>query len=197
MGNRIENLLLNFIKKNTEYIDYDTEEIIRYGFQVLYFNLSKLIIVVIVAYFFRIIKETFLVILVLSVAKMFSFGFHAKDFIGCILITFVNIFGIIYISKVVHLSVDMKGYLCIFAFTLFLIFAPADSEERPIVSAKKRKKYKIFSLIVCKILCYIALGTETFLSNIIVFSLVVVAINTTPILYIIFGRRYRNYETIT
>lgn len=197
MGERIENLLLNFIKQNTEYIDSEKEEIIRYGFQVLYLNLSKLIIVIMVASFFGIIKETFSVILFLSLAKMFSFGFHAENFIGCIIITFVNVFGIIYVSKIVQLSVDIKSYLCIFIFILLLLYAPADTEERPIISVRKRKKLKIFSLIVCRMLCYIALGAETFLSNIIIFSLVVVAINTTPILYILFGRRYKNYETIT
>lgn len=192
MGSYIEDLAINYISKSIKMTN-DEESIIRYGIQIVYYNSSKFAVILLAALFLGIISEVCTVFIIMATIRSFAFGFHADSSLSCVLLTFINIFGVVYFS-LLEISPLIKMILSLVAFILFTVYAPADTEERPLVDCRKRKKFKITIIIIWVTYVILACFVEEQLSNIIVLSLFFMAFNTCPILYILFKKEYNNYE---
>ena len=138
----LENKIVNYIKKNKRIVTNDDEEILRYGIQIYYFNISKLLIIFATSIILDIFAKTCIVFLLIAILKRFSYGFHTDAFWSCLIITFINIFGIVYLSEL-SFSAFIKIILAVISLILFVLYAPADTEDRPLLDRKKRLKLKI------------------------------------------------------
>lgn len=169
---------------------------IRYGLEGLYLTITKLIFIIIVSIILGIWKETLLLILIFNGIRLTGFGVHAKRSIDCLISStlFFILFPIICIKLTIPLIV--KIILFIPLTVLIGIFAPADTEKRPLINKKKRKIYKILSIIISIIYMTIAIVIkDNTLSNCFIFAIVIQIIIMLPITYKIFGVSYNNYKT--
>lgn len=169
---------------------------IRYGLEGLYLTITKLIFIIIVSIILGIWKETLLLILIFNGIRLTGFGVHAKRSIDCLVSStlFFILFPIICIKLTIPLIV--KVILFIPLTVLIGIFAPADTEKRPLINKKKRKIYKILSIIISIIYMTIAIVIkDNTLSNCFIFAIVIQIIIMLPITYKIFGVSYNNYKT--
>ncbi len=169
---------------------------IRYGLEGLYLTITKLIFIIIVSIILGIWKETLLLILIFNGIRLTGFGVHAKRSIDCLVSStlFFILFPIICIKLTIPLIV--KIILFIPLTVLIGIFAPADTEKRPLINKKKRKIYKILSIIISIIYMTIAIVIkDNTLSNCFIFAIVIQIIIMLPITYKIFGVSYNNYKT--
>jgi len=189
----LENIIVGYIKKYKCTITIDGEEILRYGIQIYYFNISKFLILLAVSIIFDIFAETCIAFLLIAVLKRFAYGFHADTFWSCLVITFINIFSIVYLSEL-SFNPLIKILLAVIALILFALYAPADTEERPLVNHKRRTKLKIQTISVSVLYFILSFVTNEVLSNMLVLSLIFIGFNTCPILYILFKKEYKNYE---
>lgn len=193
MGVLIENKIVNYIKQTNKSMSNDDENILRYGIQIYYFTFSKLIIILGIAILLNVFWEVGIVTLLIGGLKKYAFGFHAETFWTCIFISLVNFFGIVYLAKL-SFNPYMKVLLALTALVLFYIYAPADTEERPLVNSEKRKKMKIKTMIIAVLYFVLSLFVKEHLSNMIILSLMFVGFNTCPIPYILFKKEYKNHE---
>lgn len=169
---------------------------IKYGLEGLYLTITKLIFIIIVSIILGIWKETLLLILIFNGIRLTAFGVHAKRSIDCLISStlFFILFPIICIKLTIPLIV--KVILFIPLTVLIGIFAPADTEKRPLINKKKRKIYKILSIIISIIYMTIAIVIkDNTLSNCFIFAIVIQIIIMLPITYKIFGVSYNNYKT--
>lgn len=169
---------------------------IKYGLEGLYLTITKLIFILIVSIILGIWKETLLLILIFNGIRLTAFGVHAKRSIDCLISStlFFILFPIICIKLTIPLIV--KVILFIPLTVLIGIFAPADTEKRPLINKKKRKIYKILSIIISIIYMTIAIVIkDNTLSNCFIFAIVIQIIIMLPITYKIFGVSYNNYKT--
>lgn len=169
---------------------------IRYGLEGLYLTITKLIFIIIVSIILGIWKETLLLILIFNGIRLTGFGVHAKRSIDCLVSStlFFILFPIICIKLTIPLII--KIILFIPLTVLIGIFAPADTEKRPLINKKKRKIYKILSIIISIIYMTIAIVIkDNTLSNCFIFAIVIQIIIMLPITYKIFGVSYNNYKT--
>lgn len=169
---------------------------IKYGLEGLYLTITKLIFIIIVSIILGIWKETLLLILIFNGIRLTSFGVHAKRSIDCLISStlFFILFPILCIKLTIPLIV--KIILFIPLTVLIGIFAPADTEKRPLINKKKRKIYKILSIIISIIYMTIAIVIkDNTLSNCFIFAIVIQIIIMLPITYKIFGVSYNNYKT--
>ncbi len=169
---------------------------IKYGLEGLYLTITKLIFIIIVSIILGIWKETLLLILIFNGIRLTSFGVHAKRSIDCLISStlFFILFPILCIKLTIPLIV--KIILFIPLTVLIGIFAPADTEKRPLINKKKRKIYKILSIIISIIYMTIAIVIKNnILSNCFIFAIVIQIIIMLPITYKIFGVSYNNYKT--
>ena len=73
---------------------------------------------------------------------------HARKSWTCLLFSILTFFSIVYASKLVDFPLLIKNSLFLISFILIILYAPADTEEKPYISKKLRKKLKILSLIM-------------------------------------------------
>ena len=168
---------------------------IKYGLEGLYLTITKLIFIIIVSIILGIWKETLLLILIFNGIRLTAFGVHAKRSIDCLISStlFFILFPIICIKLTIPLIV--KIILFIPLTVLIGIFAPADTEKRPLINKKKRKIYKMLSIMISIIYMTIAIVIkDNTLSNCFIFAIVIQIIIMLPITYKIFGVSYNNYK---
>lgn len=168
---------------------------IRYGLEGIYLTLTKLIVISILAYFIGIFKEYVLLLLTFNGMRLFGFGVHAKKSSHCLVSStlFFLIFPII--CKIIVIPKLIKIIVSIPLILLIIIFAPADTEKRPLKNKKKRIIYKILSTTIAVI--YITLSfviKDNTISNCFIFAVVIQIIIILPITYRIFGVDYNNYK---
>ena len=147
MIDNICTFLTNKIKKEMPEVDDEKAEIIMYGLQNIIGEIPKTFLVLLIAYFLGIFRETLITFLLLLPYKSFSGGFHLKTHIGCIIGTTLFYCGIALISKYIIIEAIVKYILIaiiwIFGIVMITLYAPADTENVPILAKNDRKKKRI------------------------------------------------------
>lgn len=196
MKELVVNSMVNYITKYEYYSKKDVNRL-RYGLEGIYLTLTKLIIIFLMSVILRSFKETLIVLILFNVIRYFGFGFHAGKSWQCLLLSIFNFIFIPLIFKNLQLSLKANIIIGIICTIIFLIFAPADTVKRPLVTAKKRFIRKI--LTVATSISYIIimmLANSQYLSNLIISSLIIMVILVSPITYWLFGQPYNNYKKI-
>ena len=95
-----------------------------------------------------------------------------------------------------HINVYIKIVLSLIAFVCMILYAPADTYKRPLINAKKRKIYKIFSIIISFIYVIIIFTFEDkIISNYLFMGLLAATMMIHPLTYRVFQLPYNNYKT--
>ncbi len=194
MKDVVINYCLNIIKKN--YPKYNDEKIsiIKYGLEGLYLTITKLVIIIILAYLLGLFKELIIFLLIYNVIRTFSFGLHATKSWICLLTSTLIFILVPLICKYAYIQIWYKVIIGIILLLLYYKNAPADTKKRPIVSNNRRLFFKYISVLICIIFIYLSIFIDNiFISNCFIFSLIVQAFMISPTIYKIFGLSYNNY----
>ncbi len=198
MIDKITEFLTNKIRKEMPDVDDERAELINYGLQILLGEVPKFFIMLIIAYFLGVFKMTLITFLIIMPYRMFSGGFHLKTHIGCIISTCTFYCGVAFLSENIILN-EIARYSLIIATLIFGIimiklYAPADTENVPILSKKVRKQKQIMSYI-CLVLGLIisAIIKNNTISNIIIFGYIVQTFMITKLAYKLTNNKY-GYE---
>lgn len=187
---------MSSIKKNKPDLNDEQLEIIEYGLEGLYLTTIKIIIIILLSIILNIFKETILMILFYNIPRFTTFGMHAKDSKSCLITSLLLFIGGTYLAIYANITLPIKIILSVICLILIIIYAPADTEKRPLINTKKRKKFKILSIIICIILTILIIYfNNNYISNFMVIGLVECTIMILPITYKIFGLPYNNYKS--
>ncbi len=198
MIDKICMFLTNRIRKEMPEIDDEKAEVINYGLQNIVGEIPKIFLVVIISYLLGIWKETVLTCLLLIPYKNASGGFHLKTHIGCIIATTTFYCGIPALAKIILLPVAWK-YIIIVALWLFgmymiKLYAPADTENVPILRKKDRRKQQIISYVTFSIgLVMAGIIQDNIVSNIIILGYFLQSLMITKLAYRLTNNKY-GYE---
>ena len=118
-----------------------------------------------------------------------------KTHIGCIIYTLLLYSGSAFLGKNIILLGQTKYILalCIWIFCMIMIklYAPADTENVPILQKKERKKKQIFSYIILTVEFVIAIFiTNPMISGIIIFGDFIQTLTITRLAYKITNNKY-------
>ncbi len=188
--------LVKYVSRSIEKTEEEVEQI-QYGIQVILINFFKAIILFSTAYFLHLFLYTFIAVISFALIRAFANGVHTDSSIKCIIINYILFLGNAYLSSNITISRITAAGIVAISLISYIIYAPADTEERPLISKKLRKESKIKAIVVV-----IALGAVSilFLSstyrNLIIFSILEGAVIITPFVYWVFGKSYRNYEKV-
>lgn len=195
MWDKVENFIVDYLKRSRPDMSVDDECILRYGIQIYYFNISKLIIIVAIALLLGVFKEACISFAAMAVLRSCAYGFHADSFWVCLVISSANIFGITYLSMT-EMPLYVKMIIIIVSYALFAAFVPADTENRPLPDANKRRKLKLKGLALCTLYTVLSFILPPYLANALILSMLFIGFDSSPILYKIFRKEYNNYEKI-
>ncbi|MGE5627770.1 MAG: accessory gene regulator B family protein [Solirubrobacterales bacterium] len=196
IAEKISKTCAKFVSKNLE-ITEDELEKIEYGAQVIFVNLVKLIILFLIASILRVANYTCIAIISFASIRIFASGIHADSNIKCTITNILLFLGNVYFSMNIVLNKYMNITILALSLLLVILYAPADTEDRPLLSKRLRKKLKIYSITITLFMGAMAIKCESdVFSNLIIFSVLEASLLITPISYYIFNKRYRNYENI-
>ena len=195
MKKKIMNSAETIIRKNYPSYDDEKMEIIMYGLEGIYLSITKLVIITLVSYLLGIFKEYVVVLLLFNVLRLTAFGLHANNSNAC-LFTSMSAFIITpYLCSFLVLNMYVKLGLGIFCVICFILYAPADTEKRPIVNPKRRLVYKIVTTLtgICFVIGALVLK-ENFICNALIFSMLIEVFLIHPLTYKVFNMSYDNYK---
>lgn len=196
MKDFILNNSMNFIIKNKEYSKINLEKI-RYGLASIYLLISKFIIIATLAYLLNLFRELIVFILIYTLIKMPSFGLHASKTWICLLVSSIVFILVPYLCITIKINYYIKVLIALICTLVLFKNSPADTKKRPIVNPNRRRLYEIITTIIA--LTYtliIVFIKDHFISNCLIFSLIIQAFITDPIAYKIFDLPYNNYKRI-
>lgn len=195
MKKKILGYCINIIKN--KYPDYDNEkiEVINYGLESLYLTFTKIFFILFLSIVLGILKNVILLIIFYNIIRFTAFGMHAKKSWHCLIISSTMFIGGVYICEYVFIPFILKVILSLICIFLVFKYAPADTEKRPIINKKRRKIYKILSILLSGIFAtLIVIFNESLISNYLLLGLVWATIMILPISYRLFDLPYDNYK---
>ena len=198
MIDNICTFLTNKIRKEMPEVDDERAEVIFYGLQNIVGEIPKIFLLFAIAYFVGILKETVIAFLLLLPYRSTSGGFHLKTHLGCILGTCTFYFSIVIFSKYIIFEQMIKylAVLLVWIFGMLMIkkYAPADTENVPILAKSERKKKQMLSCIFFTIGLVLAIMIkDSMYSNMLIFGNLIQTLTITKLAYKLTKNKY-GYE---
>ncbi len=183
------------IRKEMPEIDDERAEIIMYGLQIIIGEIPKGLIILAIAYFLGIFKLTLISVLIIAPYRCVSGGVHMKTHIGCIIYTLLLYSGSALLGKYLILEGSTKLIvgltIWIFCMTMIKLYAPADTENVPILRKKERLQKQILSYIILTVEFIIAIFIpNTTIAGIIIFGDFIQTLTITRLAYNITQNKY-------
>ena len=191
--------ILDYCMKSVrnKFPDYDNDrlEIIRYGLEGLYLTFTKIIVIISLSIILNIFFESLVLLLFYNIIRFSAFGLHAKKSSHCLIISLLFFIGGVYVCEYIYVPLIIKSIMCIICILLISKYAPADTEKRPLINKRKRKRFKIMSIISSTIFAIlIVLFNEFIVSNYLLIGMIEATIMILPVSYNLFGLPYDNYK---
>ena len=186
---------MNLVKNKFPNYDNDQLEIIEYGLEGLYLTFSKVILIVILSIILGKLKNVLILLLFYNIIRFSAFGLHAKKSSHCLFMSLSLFIGGVYICEYITIPLIVKSIISIICILLISKYAPADTEKRPLINKKKRKKYKVLSVISAGIFTVLMIVLdEMTISNYLLIGMFEATLMILPISYKILDLPYDNYK---
>ena len=186
---------MNYINKNTNYDEIKLKEI-EYGIVSIYLTISKFLVISIICILLGFFKEMFIFTIFFNILRLTAFGLHATKSWMCWIST--TIIFILVPLLCIYLNINIFYKAIIGSFCIIFMFknAPADTKKRPIINKKRRKIYKLISTFLAIIFTICAIKIKNnFISNSLIFALILENCLISPTVYKLFKLPYNNYIT--
>lgn len=170
-------------------------EAILYGLQLLMGEAPKMILLFAISFVFGFGLEMIFAYFAIMPYRTASGGFHLHTHLGCILGSIIFYYGNVILSRFLVLGILEKYILValslVFGILMVSMYAPADTENVPIISKKERKTKKILSYITL----VITLGASLIIqnqvySNILIIGSIIQSLSISRIAYKITNNKY-------
>ena len=196
---KICSFILSKMRKKMPEITDEQGEVILYGLQLLVGEAPKMILLFGISFILGFGLEMVFAYFAIMPYRTFSGGFHLHTHLGCIIGSAIFYYGDVLISKFLVLGSVEKYILValslIFGILMVSMYAPADTENVPIISKKERRNKKILSYITLVITLFAALIIQNQVySNILIVGTIIQSLSITKIAYKLTNNKY-GYET--
>lgn len=191
--------LTSKIRKQMPEVDDEQAEVILYGIQLIVGEIPKIFLMFGLGIILGLWWQTLLAFFLILPYKVCSGGFHLKTHLGCFLCTNIVYCGNAYISTIWNFPNEIAKYITIasiwiLGIIMVSIYAPADTENLPILTKKERKTKKILSYIFLSVNMLVALFISNIvISNILILGTLIQTISITRLAYILTKNKY-GYE---
>ena len=187
-------LITEKIKSKVTDIDEERELIINFGVRLIFGELPKILILFIIGFLLSMGWQTLLLFFLIAPYRSFTGGIHLKTHLGCMITTSILYLLPIILSK--YILISDKNILYILA-GLITRYAPADTENIPILSKKEIKSKKIKSYIALVILLSIIIfNPYKQFSYMIIYAIFLQNLTVLPISYKLTNNKH-GYEVYT
>ena len=199
MVEKICSFILSKMRKKMPEITDEQGEVILYGLQLLVGEAPKMILLFGISFILGFGLEMVFAYFAIMPYRAVSGGFHLHTHLGCIIGSAIFYYGDVLISKFLVLGSVEKYILValslIFGILMVSMYAPADTENVPIISKKERKAKKILSYITLILTLVVALIIPNQVySNILIIGTIIQSMSITRIAYKLTNNKYGHEE---
>lgn len=190
------------IKGKMPEIDEEKEMVINFGVRLIFGELPKILVLFILGFLLQIGWYALLIYLLLAPYRSFTGGFHLKTHWGCMITSIILYIIPILIAKYMpilqnYIIYIMAGLIGILSVIFIAKYAPADTENIPILSKKERRVKKIKSYISLAILLTVIIFIpDKIVSGMLLYGIFLQNLTLTPIAYKLTKNKY-SYEVYT
>lgn len=194
--------LTNKIKLKVIDIDEEKELVINFGIRLIFGELPKILILFIIGFLLNIGWYTVCLFVLIAPYRSFTGGFHLKTHMGCMITTSILYIAPIIIAKSIQTKQLIILYtllilILIFSIIIIAKYAPADTENMPILSKKERKNKKIKAYITLTILLTIIIfNSNHIISYMLLCGIFLQNLTVLPISYKLTNSKY-GYQVYT
>lgn len=147
--------LANYMSKELE-LDEDKTDILRYGFEVIFGESLKIIVIFIIASLVGLTPYVLVCFLTIGIYRLFSGGYHSETYGRCFINSMILFLGLGKLTQLVlpyfKPSVPLLfGFVIVtFIWSLWIAFkwAPAETPNKPLSHAEKSRQKKLSLLWV-------------------------------------------------
>lgn len=196
----VEKICKWIVNKMREKMPMDDEkaEVILYGIQLIVGEIPKIFLLFILSFILGIGWYVLFAFFALMPYKGVSGGFHLKSHLGCIIGTCLFYYGNVYLSKFIVMDTVTKyivtAVVFLFGIAMVTLYAPADTENLPILTKKERRIKKILAYIFLVVTLVVAIFIqERIFSNILIIGVFIQSIFITRVAYKLTNNKY-GYE---
>ena len=157
MNEAIHSLVKVIASTNPQFTELELKKM-EFGLICTFSDVTKIVIYFIIFYLFNLQQYFIVSALVFCSIRLFSGGYHAETYWGCFLMSLSIFLAIILLGKYLIINTIIVAILQTISIALIVIFAPIDNVNKRIKSIKRRKKLKLYSIIVTFLLislCYL------------------------------------------
>ena len=195
MIEKICTYIVNQMRKQMPDIDDEKAEIITYGIELIIGEIPKIFLLFVLSFILGIGWYTVFAYVALIPYRASSGGFHLKTHVGCIIGSSVFYYGIVYLSKFIILNLIQKYIIIvialIFGVIMVSLYAPADTENIPIISKKERKRKKVLSYITLVLTLIVSIFIkDSIISNILIFGIIIQSFMISRLAYLLTNNKY-------
>ena len=192
------NYILGKMKKKMPEITEEQGEAIVYGLQLLVGEAPKMILLFVISFICGFGLQMVFAYFAIMPYRTVSGGFHLHTHLGCIIGSTVFYYGIVLLSKfLIFGSIEkyiMVALSLVFGLLMVSMYAPADTENVPIISKKERKQKKILSYITLVLTLVIAvIIPNNVYSNILIIGSIFQSLSISRLAYKLTKNKY-GYE---
>jgi len=190
------------VKEKVENIDEEKEMVINFGVRIIFGEIPKIILLFLIGFILGIGWYALIFFFLFAPYRSFTGGFHLKTHLGCIITTNILYLAPIMLAKYIVIPSNLvlyilAGLIAIFSIIIIAKYAPADTENMPILSKKEKESKKIKSYIVLTILLgIILLSPDKIISYMLIYGIFLQNLTVLPISYKITNCKH-GYEVYT
>lgn len=201
MIEKLSNKLTEKIRNKMPEIDDERAEVINYGLQLVIGEIPKTFALIAIAYVFGVVELSILALLLIMPYRTFSGGVHLKTHTGCIIGTSLFYVGSALLSKYIFLSQIVKylliGTIWIFSMIMIKLYAPADTENVPILRKKDRDLKRKLSYVTMTLTLAVALIIKnSVISNLLIYLTIFQTLWISRFIYKLTNNKYGYEEYI-
>ena len=199
MIDKLCDLIVKKIKENVENIDEEKITVIDFGVRIIFGEIPKIILLFVLGFLLGIGFYTLLFFFLLAPYRSCTGGFHLKTHIGCMITSSILYLLPIILAKTIIITNNMVfysmfGLVSIMSIIFIAKYAPADTENIPILIKKDRRAKKIKSYILLTILMMVILLIPNYIIKyMFIYGIFLQNLTLTPIAYKLTNNKY-GYE---
>ena len=134
---------LDFIINNTGKTDIYEIDKIRYGLEVFYGEISKLIVMILIALILDKLPSFFIMITLLTLIRPHVGGSHAKSFISCMIQSNLLFLIIYYLASIIpSINIFLQFFIIVFSIIIIRKFKPVSPLRKTVNTQYKNLKFK-------------------------------------------------------
>ena len=134
---------LDFIINNTGKTDIYEIDKIRYGLEVFYGEISKLIVMILIALILDKLPSFFIMITLLTLIRPHVGGSHAKSFISCMIQSNLLFLIIYYLASIIpSINIFLQFFIIVFSIIIIRKFKPINPLRKTVHTQYKNLKFK-------------------------------------------------------